>query len=65
MEAQAVPRSLKSKKIRRIISEVPQDESQVSVGGLLALGYVRKRISRNKRENVNFVEDIVIVIGSK
>jgi hypothetical protein len=36
---------------------VPWDESQVSVGGLLALGYGIKRRSRKKRENVNFAED--------
>jgi len=37
----------------------------VSVGGLLALGYGRKKISRKKRDNENFTEDIVIVTGSK
>jgi hypothetical protein len=41
-KAQAALRSLKSKKNRRFRSEVPRDESQVSVGGLLALGYGRK-----------------------
>jgi hypothetical protein len=35
-------RSRESKKNKRIRSQVPQDESQVSVGGLLALGYGRK-----------------------
>jgi hypothetical protein len=34
--------SLKSKKNGRIVSKVPQDKSQVSVGGLLALSYGRK-----------------------
>jgi hypothetical protein len=32
---------------------------------MLALGYGSKRRSRKKRENANFVEDIVIVTGSK
>jgi hypothetical protein len=44
---------------------VPRDESQVSVGGLLALGYGSKRRSRKKKENVNFAEDTVTVTGSK
>jgi hypothetical protein len=44
---------------------MPWDESQVSVEGMLALGYGSKRRSRKKRENVNFTEDTVIVIGSK
>jgi hypothetical protein len=35
-------RSQKSKKKRKTRSEVPQDKSQVSVGGLLALGYGSK-----------------------
>jgi hypothetical protein len=34
---------------KRIRSEVPQDESQVSVGGMLALGYGGKKILREKR----------------
>jgi hypothetical protein len=48
---------------RRIRSEVPQDESQVSVGGLLALGYESKRRSRKKRKNVNCVEDKCLLLG--
>ena len=44
---------------------MPRDESQVSVGGLLALGYGNKRISRKKRENVNYTEDTETFIGSK
>jgi hypothetical protein len=44
---------------------VPRDESQVSVGGLLALGYESKQISRKKRKNENCVEDTVTVTGSK
>jgi hypothetical protein len=36
-------------KIERIRSEVPRDESQVSVGGLLALGYGREvKIKKEK-----------------
>jgi hypothetical protein len=42
-------RSLRTEKNRGIRSEVPQDESQVSVGGLLALGYGRKRRTSKKR----------------
>jgi hypothetical protein len=34
---------------RRIRSEVPRDESQVSVGVVLALGYGRKWRTRKKR----------------
>jgi hypothetical protein len=41
-------RSLKSKKNKRIKYEVPRDESQVSFGGLLALGSGIKRILRKK-----------------
>jgi hypothetical protein len=41
-KARAALRSRKSKKNKRIRSQVPRDESQVSVGGLLALGYGRK-----------------------
>jgi hypothetical protein len=41
--------SRKSKKNKRIRSQVPRDESQVSVGGLLALGYGRKQRMRKKR----------------
>jgi hypothetical protein len=44
---------------------VPLDESQVSVGGLLSLGYGSKQRSRKKRQNVNYVEDTVTVTGSK
>jgi hypothetical protein len=44
---------------------VPLDESQVIVGGLLALGYEIKKRSRKKRKNVNFTEDTVTAIGSK
>ena len=44
---------------------MPQDKSQVSVGGLLALGYGRKKRSRKKRKNENFAEDTVIVTKSK
>jgi hypothetical protein len=32
---------------------------------MLALGYGSMQISRNKRENANFAEDIVTVIGLK
>jgi hypothetical protein len=49
----------------KLRSEVPQDESQVSVGGMLALGYGSMKRSRKKRENVNCTKDIVTVIGSK
>jgi hypothetical protein len=41
--------SLKKKQSRGIRSKVPQNESQVSVGGLLALGYGSKQISRKKK----------------
>jgi hypothetical protein len=44
---------------------VPWDESQVIVGGLLALGYGNNRRTREKRKNENFTEDIAIVTGSK
>jgi hypothetical protein len=44
---------------------VPQDKSQVSVGGLLALGYESKRRSRKKRKNENCMEDKVSITGSK
>jgi hypothetical protein len=44
---------------------VPRDESQVSVGGLLALVYVSTQRSRKKKENVNFMEDTMTVNGSK
>jgi hypothetical protein len=50
LEAQAALRSLKMKQSRGIRYEVPRDESWVSVGGMLALGYGRKRRSRKKRE---------------
>jgi hypothetical protein len=56
---------MKMKKSRGIISEVPHDESQVSVGVLLALSYGSKRRSRKKRENVNCMEDTMMVTGSK
>ena len=41
--------SLKTKKKKGIRSEVPQDDSQVSVGGLFSLGYGRKLITRKER----------------
>jgi hypothetical protein len=44
---------------------VPQDESQVSVAGLLASGYGSKQRLRKKIWNVNYVEDTVTDIGSK
>jgi hypothetical protein len=44
---------------------VPRDESQVSVGGLLALGYGRKRRLRHKRKNANCAEDTMNVTRSK
>ena len=44
---------------------MPWDESQVSVGGLLALGYGRKRRTRKKREKVNFLEETMTVTGLK
>jgi hypothetical protein len=53
------------KKNKRIRAEVPRDESQVSVGGMLALGYESKRRSRKKRKNVNCTEDTVTVTGLK
>jgi hypothetical protein len=40
--AKVVLRSLKLKKNRKLRYEVPQDESQVSVGGFLALRYGSK-----------------------
>jgi hypothetical protein len=46
-------------------SKVPRDESQVSVGGFLALGYGSTQISRKKKENSNFTEDTMTVTGSK
>jgi hypothetical protein len=46
-------------------SNVPRDESHVSVGGMFPLGYGNKRISRKKRKNVNYAEDTVTVTGSK
>jgi hypothetical protein len=42
-----------------------RDESQVSIGGLLALGYGRTRRSRKKRSNMNYVGDTVTVTGMK
>jgi hypothetical protein len=48
-EAKVALRSPKSKQNRRIRFKVPRDESQVSVGGLLALGYGRKWRTRKKR----------------
>jgi hypothetical protein len=65
MEAQAAPRSLKLKHNKRIGYEVHQDDSQVSVGGMLALGYGSKRILRKKRKNANCAEDTVTDTGSK
>jgi hypothetical protein len=53
------------KKIRRVIFEVPQDESQVSVGGLLALGYGSKRRVRQKKWNANYTENTLTDTGSK
>ena len=53
------------KKNRRFIPEVPQDESYVSVGGLLTLGYGSRQTSRKKIENENFAEDIVTVTRLK
>jgi hypothetical protein len=36
---------------RRIRSEVPQDESQVSVGGFLSLGYgMKKKVKNEEKE---------------
>jgi hypothetical protein len=42
-----------------------RDESEVSVGGLLSLGYGRKRRLMKKRKNVNCAEDTVTITGSK
>ena len=44
---------------------MPRDESQVSVGGLLALGYEIKQRLIQKIWNVNCVEDIVTDTGLK
>jgi hypothetical protein len=49
VETKASLRSSKSKKNRRIRSKLPWDESQVSFGGLLDLGYGRKQRTRKKR----------------
>jgi len=48
-ETKAALCSPKSKKNKRIRFKVPRDESQVSVGFLLALGYGRKQRTRKKR----------------
>jgi hypothetical protein len=64
-KVKAALHSLKMKQRRGIRSEVPRDESQVSVGGLLVLGYGRKRRSRKKRKNVYCAEDTVTFTGSK
>jgi hypothetical protein len=37
----------------------------VSVGGLLALGYGSKKITRKKRRNADFAKEIVTVTRSK
>jgi hypothetical protein len=42
LKAQAALCSTKSKKKRSFIYEVPRDESQVSVGGWVSLGYGSK-----------------------
>jgi hypothetical protein len=64
-KAQATLCSLKWKWNKKFRSEVPQDESQVSFGGLLALGYGSKQILREKSQNVNCAEDTVTNTGSK
>jgi hypothetical protein len=53
------------KAIRRVRSDLPQDESQVSDGGLLALRYGSKQRVKQKRWNGNYVEDTMTDIGSK
>ena len=44
---------------------MPQDESHVSVGGLLALGYGRLQILRKEARSANYMEDKLTKIGSK
>jgi hypothetical protein len=50
MEAQATPRSLKSKHNKRIRSEVPWEELEVGVRGLLSLGYEQEKIKEEKEK---------------
>jgi hypothetical protein len=50
---------------QKIQIRVPRDESHVSVGGLLALGYGRKRILQKKRRNTNYAEGRLTDIRSK
>jgi hypothetical protein len=64
-KAQAAPHSLKTKKNIRFRPEVPRDESHVSVGGLLALGYGRLRRLRKEVQSANCAEDKLTEIGSK
>jgi hypothetical protein len=44
---------------------VPQDESHVSVGGLLALGYGSLQRLRKEARSENCMEDKLTEIGSK